>query len=63
VELHGLDVGGPPRRSRNWVLGDQGRNEPFPEVAQRLGRTVDSVKKIWPRALAGLRRELKGETP
>jgi RNA polymerase sigma-70 factor (ECF subfamily) len=27
-----------------------------PEVAARLGRTVDSVKKQWPRALAGLRR-------
>jgi RNA polymerase sigma-70 factor (ECF subfamily) len=33
----------------------------FPEVAQRLGRTVDSVKKQWPRALAGLRRLLAGE--
>jgi RNA polymerase sigma-70 factor, ECF subfamily len=35
----------------------------FPEVAQRLGRTVDSVKKMWPRALASLRRSLKGEVP
>jgi RNA polymerase sigma-70 factor (ECF subfamily) len=35
----------------------------FPEVAQRLGRTVDSVKKQWPRALASLRRVLEGETP
>jgi RNA polymerase sigma-70 factor (ECF subfamily) len=34
----------------------------FPEVAQRLGRSVDSVKKQWPRALAGLRR-LLGGTP
>jgi RNA polymerase sigma-70 factor (ECF subfamily) len=32
----------------------------FPEVARRLGRTVDSVKKQWPRALAGLRRLLEG---
>ena len=31
----------------------------FPEVAQRLGRTVDSVKKQWPRALASLRRLLE----
>ena len=31
----------------------------FPEVAQRLGRTLDSVKKLWPRALAGLRRLLE----
>jgi RNA polymerase sigma-70 factor (ECF subfamily) len=35
----------------------------FPEVAQRLGRTVDSVKKQWPRALASLRRLLGSETP
>jgi RNA polymerase sigma-70 factor (ECF subfamily) len=33
----------------------------FPEVAGRLGRTVDSVKKLWPRALASLRRLLEGE--
>jgi RNA polymerase sigma-70 factor (ECF subfamily) len=33
----------------------------FPEVAERLGRTVDSVKKQWPRALASLRRLLEGE--
>jgi len=33
----------------------------FPEVAQRLGRTVDSIKKQWPRALAGLRRLLEGK--
>jgi RNA polymerase sigma-70 factor (ECF subfamily) len=34
----------------------------FPEVAERLGRTLDSVKKQWPRALAKLRRLLEGET-
>jgi RNA polymerase sigma-70 factor (ECF subfamily) len=34
----------------------------FPEVARRLGRTVDSVKKQWPRALASLRRLLEVET-
>jgi RNA polymerase sigma-70 factor (ECF subfamily) len=33
----------------------------FPEVARRLGRSVDSVKKQWPRALANLRRLLGGE--
>jgi len=32
----------------------------FPEVARRLGRTVDSVKKQWPKALARL-RSLLGE--
>ena len=35
----------------------------FPDVARRLGRTVDSVKKQWPRALASLRRLLGGEVP
>jgi len=32
----------------------------FPEVAQRLGRTVDSVKKLWARGLDRLRRSLGG---
>jgi RNA polymerase sigma-70 factor (ECF subfamily) len=32
----------------------------FPEVARRMGRTIDSVKKQWPRALAEL-RQLLGE--
>ena len=35
----------------------------FPEVAQRMGKTVDSAKKLWPRALASLRRALKGIEP
>jgi RNA polymerase sigma-70 factor (ECF subfamily) len=30
----------------------------FPEVAQRMHRTLDSVKKLWTRALAQLRRSL-----
>ena len=35
----------------------------FPEVARRLGRTIDSVKKQWPRALAGLRQLLEEQIP
>jgi RNA polymerase sigma-70 factor (ECF subfamily) len=35
----------------------------FPQVAERTGRTVDSLKKRWPRALAALRRAVGGETP
>jgi len=31
---------------------------PLPEVASRMGRTVDSVKKLWPRAMVQLRRAL-----
>jgi RNA polymerase sigma-70 factor (ECF subfamily) len=35
----------------------------FPEVARRLGRSVDSAKKLWPRALASLRQLLEGVNP
>jgi RNA polymerase sigma-70 factor, ECF subfamily len=30
----------------------------FPEVARLMGRTVDSVQKLWVRALARLRQTL-----
>ena len=33
----------------------------FPEVARRLGRSVEAVKKLWARALARLRRSVGGE--
>jgi RNA polymerase sigma-70 factor (ECF subfamily) len=33
----------------------------FADVAQRMERSVDSVEKLWLRALARLRRELGGE--
>ena len=33
---------------------------PFAEVARRMGRTVDSVEKLWIRALVRLRRLLGG---
>jgi RNA polymerase sigma-70 factor (ECF subfamily) len=32
----------------------------FPEVARRIGRSVDSVEKLWVRALARLRRSMGG---
>jgi RNA polymerase sigma-70 factor (ECF subfamily) len=32
----------------------------FPEVARRMGRSVEAVKKLWARALARLRRSLGG---
>lgn len=32
----------------------------FPEVARRMGRTLDSVDKLWARALGRLRRTLGG---
>jgi RNA polymerase sigma-70 factor (ECF subfamily) len=33
----------------------------FPEVATRMGRSLDSVEKLWVRALPRLRRALEGE--
>jgi RNA polymerase sigma-70 factor (ECF subfamily) len=30
----------------------------FPEIAQRLGRSVDSVEKVWSRGLGKLRRSM-----
>jgi RNA polymerase sigma-70 factor (ECF subfamily) len=35
---------------------------PFAEVAQQMGRSVDSVEKLWVRALARLRRTLGDAT-
>jgi RNA polymerase sigma-70 factor (ECF subfamily) len=32
----------------------------FPEVARRMGRSVEAVKKVWARALARLKRPLGG---
>ena len=34
----------------------------FPEIAQRMGRTLDSVEKLWAHGLAHLRRVL-GNSP
>ena len=34
----------------------------FPEVARQMGRSVDSVKKLWARALAQLRGALGDES-
>lgn len=33
----------------------------FPQVAERMGRTVDSVEKLWLRGLTKLRQEFAGE--
>jgi RNA polymerase sigma-70 factor, ECF subfamily len=33
----------------------------FPQIAQQMNRTEDSVKNLWARALARLRRELGAE--
>jgi RNA polymerase sigma-70 factor (ECF subfamily) len=62
------------RREQAWLLADALEKLPadyrdvivlhqledlsFPQVAHRMGRSVDSVKNLWPRALARLRRLL-----
>jgi RNA polymerase sigma-70 factor, ECF subfamily len=35
----------------------------FADVAARMGRSVDSVQKLWVRALASLRRSMEGAEP
>jgi len=34
----------------------------FPEVARRMGRSLDSVKNLWARALGRLRRSMGGQS-
>jgi RNA polymerase sigma-70 factor (ECF subfamily) len=50
-----------PREWRELLILRHLEGLTFPDVARRMGRTVDSVKKLWPRALAQLRRHLEGE--
>jgi RNA polymerase sigma-70 factor (ECF subfamily) len=50
-----------PEDYRQVILLRHVEELPFADVAQRMGRTVDSVQKLWVRALAHLRRAL-GET-
>jgi RNA polymerase sigma-70 factor, ECF subfamily len=35
----------------------------FPEIARRMGRSLESVKNLWARALADLHRSLRGIAP
>jgi RNA polymerase sigma-70 factor (ECF subfamily) len=51
-----------PEAYREVVILRQLQGMSFPEVARSMSRTVDSVKKLWARALAQLRDSL-GETP
>jgi RNA polymerase sigma-70 factor (ECF subfamily) len=34
----------------------------FPQVAQRMGRSVDSVEKLWLRGLTKLRKQFAAES-
>jgi RNA polymerase sigma-70 factor (ECF subfamily) len=54
-------LGALPEDYREVIILRQLEDLPFPEVARRMGRSVDSVKNLWVRALARLRRAL--DTP
>lgn len=45
-----------PENYREAVVLRHLENLSFPEIAERMGRSVDSVKKLWMRGLAQLRR-------
>jgi RNA polymerase sigma-70 factor, ECF subfamily len=45
-----------PDDYREVIILHHLEGQTFPEVARRMGRTVDSVKNVWARALAQLRR-------
>lgn len=47
-----------PQHYREVIILSHLEGLSFPEVARRMGRTVDSVKNIWTRALDRLRRSL-----
>jgi RNA polymerase sigma-70 factor (ECF subfamily) len=51
-----------PGHYREIILLREFQDLSFPEVGQRMGRTVDSVKHLWTRALTQL-RTLLGEAP
>ena len=48
-----------PEEYREVVILRHLEELPFPEVARRMERTVDSVQKLWVRALARLRQSAK----
>jgi RNA polymerase sigma-70 factor (ECF subfamily) len=48
-----------PEDYREVIILRQLEGLSFPDVARRLGRTEDSVKNVWLRALARLRRTLE----
>jgi RNA polymerase sigma-70 factor, ECF subfamily len=50
---------GLPEDYREVIILRQLEGLSFPDVARRMGRTQDSVKNVWLRALARLRRSLE----
>ena len=51
-----------PEEYREVVILRHLEELPFPDVARRMDRTVDSVQKLWVRALARLRQLVKDVT-
>ncbi|HEX8913478.1 MAG TPA: sigma-70 family RNA polymerase sigma factor [Humisphaera sp.] len=49
-----------PEAYREVIVLRQIEGLPFADVAARMGRTEDSVQKLWVRALAGLRKSMAG---
>ena len=49
-----------PPDYREVIILRQLEEQPFTEVAGRMGRSVDAVQKLWVRGLALLRREIEG---
>jgi len=52
-------IGELPEDYREVIILRQLEGMSFPQVAQTMGRTEDSVKNLWARALARLRRSLE----
>src|SRR6516165_1881337 len=52
-------IGELPDDYREVIILRQLEGLSFPQVAQRMGRTEDSVKNLWARALGRLRRSLE----
>jgi RNA polymerase sigma-70 factor (ECF subfamily) len=50
-----------PEDYRTVIVLRQLEDLPFPEVSRRMGRSIDSVKNLWVRALARLRRVVDDE--
>jgi RNA polymerase sigma-70 factor, ECF subfamily len=55
-------LAGLPSDYREVIILRQLEELSFPEVSERMGRSLDSVKNLWARALARLRRELVDQT-
>jgi RNA polymerase sigma-70 factor (ECF subfamily) len=47
-----------PDHYREVIILSHLEGLPFPEVARRMGRSLDSVKNLWARALGRLRRSM-----